>query len=278
MPYLDKTTSKTDADVSIYYEDQGKGQTVLLIHGWPLSGAMWEYQTTALVEAGYRVVTYDRRGFGKSSRPYSGYDYVTMSQDLHDLMEKLQLDDIILVGFSMGGGELAQYVETYGTSKLSKLVFMSSVAPYLLQSSDNPNGAPDDVFKGMEEQIKTNRAGFLKGFGAGFVNYEENKNRVSQGQLDYNFQIAVSASPKGTLDCINAFGRTDLRDALKKIDIPTLFMHGDADQIVPIAPTSKAGHELVTNSQLEIIKDAPHGMYVTHKDEVNSILLNFIAS
>lgn len=278
MPNLDKVTSKTDADVSIYYEDQGKGQTVLLIHGWPLSSAMWEYQVPVLVNAGYRVVTYDRRGFGRSSRPYSGYDYVTMAQDLNDLIEKLNLNEIVLVGFSMGGGELAQYVDTYGTSKLSKLVFMSSIAPYLLHSSDNPNGAPDDVFKGMEEQIRTNRAGFLKGFGEGFVNYADNSDRVSQGQLDYNFQIASDASPKGTLDCINAFGRTDLRNALKKIDVPTLFMHGDADQIVPIAPTSQAGHELVTNSQLEIIKNGPHGMYVTHKNEVNSILLNFIAS
>lgn len=276
MPYLDKTTSKTDADVSIYYEDQGKGQPVLLIHGWPLSGAMWEYQIPVLVDAGYRVITYDRRGFGKSSRPYTGYDYHAMSQDLHDLIEKLRLDDVILVGFSMGGGELAQYVATYGTSKLSKLVFMSSIAPYLLHADDNPDGAPDDVFKGMEEQIRTNRAGFLKGFGEGFVNYEANQDRISRGQLDYNFQIAVGASPKGTLDCINAFGRTDLRDALKKIDIPTLFMHGDADNIVPIAPTSQAGQQLVANSELEIIKDAPHGMYVTHKDEVNTILLNFI--
>lgn len=276
MPYLEKTTAQQDSNLSIYYEDQGAGQPVILIHGWPLSGAMWEYQVPVLIESGYRVITYDRRGFGKSSRPWNGYDYHTMAQDLHNLITHLDLENVILVGFSMGGGELAQYVDTFGTSKLDKLVFMSSIAPYLLKTDDNPNGAPDAVFMGMENGIKTNRAGFLKEFGVGFLNYEDNKERVSQAQLDYNFQIAINASPKGTLDCINAFGRTDLRAALEKVDVPTLFIHGDADQIVPIEPSTKQGHSIVKNSKLEIIKDAPHGLYVTHKDEVNKILVKFM--
>ncbi len=276
MPYLEKTTAQKDADVHIYYEDHGSGKPIILIHGWPLSGAMWEYQVPALIEAGYRVITYDRRGFGKSSRPYAGYDYDSMAEDLHDLIKKLDLRDAILAGFSMGGGELAQYVGTFGTSRISKLIFISSIAPFLLKTEDNPDGAPDDVFKGMEDNVKNDRLGFLKGFGEGFVNYEDNKDRISQGQLDYNFQIAAAASPKGTLDCINAFGRTDLRDALKKIDVPTLFIHGDADNIVPIEPSSKQGHELVKDSKLEIIKDAPHGLYVTHKEELNKLILDFL--
>ena len=276
MPYLEKTTAQKDADVNIYYEDHGSGKPIILIHGWPLSGAMWEYQVPALIESGHRVITYDRRGFGKSSRPYTGYDYDSMAEDLHDLIKKLDLRDVILAGFSMGGGELAQYVGTFGTSRISKLIFISSIAPFLLKTEDNPDGAPDDVFKGMEDNVKNDRLGFLKGFGEGFVNYEDNKDRISQGQLDYNFQIAAAASPKGTLDCINAFGRTDLRDALKKIDVPTLFIHGDADNIVPIEPSSKQGHELVEDSRLEIIKGAPHGLYVTHTEELNEILLDFL--
>ena len=276
MPYLEKLTDQKDLDASIYFEDQGDGDPIILIHGWPLSGAMWEYQVPDLIEAGYRVITYDRRGFGRSSRPYRGYDYKTMASDLHDLIDQLELEKVTLVGFSMGGGELAQYVADYGTDKINKLIFVASIAPFLLQTDDNPIGAPDDVFKGMEQNVKQDRLGFLKEFGKGFVNYEENKDRVSEGQLNYNFQIAAQASPKGTLDCIGAFGRTDLREALKKIDVPTLFIHGGADEIVPIEPSSKQGHSLVKDSILEIIENAPHGLYVTHKEELNKLLLNFL--
>ncbi|WP_213523454.1 alpha/beta hydrolase [Nonlabens sp.] len=276
MKNLIKTPAQKDTNVSIYYEDQGSGQPIVLVHGWPLSGSMWEYQVPVLVEAGYRVITYDRRGFGRSSRPYSGYDYTSMTEDLHDLIEKLDITDIILVGFSMGGGELARYAATYGTSKISKLIFISSIAPYLLKTDDNPDGAPEVVFHEMEENIKKDRAGFLKTFGEGFVNYEDNKDLISQGQLDYNFQIAIDASPKGTLECINSFGRTDLRGDLEGIEIPTLFIHGDADHIVPLAPSSQQGHQLVKDSQLKIIKGGPHGLYLTHKKELNTLLLDFI--
>jgi non-heme chloroperoxidase len=276
MANLIKTTTQKDSNVSIYYEDQGSGQPILLVHGWPLSGSMWEYQVPVLVEAGYRVITYDRRGFGRSSRPYSGYDYKSMTADLHDLIEKLDLKDIILAGFSMGGGELAKYAATYGTSRISKLIFISSIAPYLLKTDDNPEGAPEAVFKEMEENVKKDRADFLKAFGKGFVNYEDNKDLISQGQLDYNFQIAIDASPKGTLECINSFGRTDLRKELEGIQVPTLFIHGDADNIVPLAPSSQHGHQLVKDSQLAIIKGGPHGLYLTHKEELHKLLLDFI--
>ncbi|WP_167341909.1 alpha/beta fold hydrolase [Nonlabens sp. SY33080] len=276
MPYLEKLTDQKDLDASIYFEDQGDGDPIILIHGWPLSGAMWEYQVPDLIKAGYRVITYDRRGFGRSSRPYEGYDYKTMASDLHDLIDQLELEKVTLIGFSMGGGELAQYVADYGTDKINKLIFVASIAPFLLKTDDNPTGAPDDVFKGMEQNVKQDRLGFLKEFGKGFVNYEDNKDRVSEGQLNYNFQIAAQASPKGTLDCIGAFGRTDLREALKKVDVPTLFIHGSADEIVPIEPSSKQGHSLVKDSKLEIIENAPHGLYVTHKEELNKLLLNFL--
>ncbi len=278
MPYLDRTTGTEYSNTSVYYEDYGTGKPIVLIHGWPLSGAMWEYQVPVLIDAGYRVITYDRRGFGKSSRPYAHYDYSTMSHDLHELILKLDLENVTLVGFSMGGGEIAKYVEKYGTGNIEKLVFVSSIAPFMLKTDDNPNGVPASVFEDMKENVKTDRAGFLKGFGENFVNYEQNIDRVSDGQLDYNFNIAASASPKATLDCIDAFGKTDLRDALKSIDVPTLFIHGDADEIVPKDVTSEKGHKLVKDSKLEIIKDAPHGLYLTHKEEFHQHLMDFLNS
>ncbi|MGB3591387.1 MAG: alpha/beta hydrolase [Nonlabens sp.] len=276
MPYLSKTTAQESSDIELYYESHGKGQPIILIHGWPLSGAMWEYQIPDLVKSGHQVITYDRRGFGKSSHAGDGYHYEQMAADLNDLITHLELDNVVLVGFSMGGGELARYVGSFGTSELSKLVFISSIAPYMLKTSDNPTGVESSVFDNMQENIRTDRAGFLRGFGEGFVNYEDNKDKVSKGQLDYNFQIAVGASPKATVDCIEAFGKTDLRDAMKSIDVPTLFIHGDADNIVPSEPTSKQGHDLVKDSKLEIIKGAPHGLYLTHKKELNRLLLDFI--
>ncbi len=278
MPYLQKTTAQKSGDLSLYYEVHGEGQPIILIHGWPLSGAMWEYQVPELIEAGHQVITYDRRGFGKSCHPGDGYNYSTMAHDLSELMTKLNLDNVILVGFSMGGGELAQYVKAFGTNKIDKLVFISSIAPYMLKTDDNENGVDESVFEGMKKNLREDRAGFLQEFGKGFVNYEDNKHRVSQGQLDYNFHIAVDASPKATVDCVDAFGKTDLREAMKKIDVPTLFIHGDADEVVPPAPTSQQGHEMVKNSKLEMIKGAPHGLYVTHKKELNKILLDFLKS
>ncbi|MDP5077678.1 MAG: alpha/beta hydrolase [Nonlabens sp.] len=276
MPYLKINGTELSKNVEIYYEDHGKGDPVILVHGWPLSTAMWEYQVPALIEAGKRVIVYDRRGFGKSSQPYSGYDYKTMAADLNELIQHLNLTNVSLVGFSMGGGELAKYVGSYGTDNLSKLVFVSSIAPFMLKTADNPDGVPDDVLKDMENNVKNNRAGFLAEFGKGFVNYESNKDKVSQGQLDYNFNVAAGASPKGTLDCINAFGRTDMRDDLKKVDVPTLFIHGTKDEVVPSKPTSQQGHELVKGSKLEMIDGAPHGLTFTHVAELNKVLVDFL--
>ncbi|MCH2490825.1 MAG: alpha/beta hydrolase [Flavobacteriales bacterium] len=275
MGYI-KTTSKERNDyINLYYEDYGTGQPVVLIHGWPLSNVMWEYQKQAIVEAGYRCISYDRRGFGSSDRPWRGYDYDTMAQDLFDLINALHLDEVILVGFSMGGGELARYVGNYGTKKLSKLVFLSSIAPFMLKTDDNPEGVDEDTFESFKEAIKQDRLGFLDDFGKNFFNYKDNKDKISSSQLHYNWGIAAGASPKGTVDCIDAFGKTDLRQDLKNINIPTLFIHGDADEVVPMAPTAKQGHELVPNSTLEIIEGAPHGCVFTHKEQVNKLLINF---
>ncbi|WP_194850432.1 alpha/beta fold hydrolase [Nonlabens antarcticus] len=276
MPYLETNTASANSNISIYYEDSGSGKPIVLVHGWPLSGDMWEYQVPALVDAGYRVITYDRRGFGKSSRPFDGYTYDSMSQDLNNLIKELDLKDVTLIGFSMGGGELGKYVEMFGTDNLAHLIFVSSIAPFMLKTNDNPDGVPSDVFEGMKDGVKKDRAGFLQEFGKNFLNYKDNQETISQGMLDHSFNIAVSASPKGTLDCIDAFGKTDLRAAMKKIDVPTLFIHGDADAVVPPAPTSKQGHEMVANSTLEMFKNAPHGLYLTHTEQLNTTVLNFL--
>nr|WP_203296663.1 alpha/beta hydrolase [Luteirhabdus pelagi] len=276
MRHFNTTSKERNEYINLYYEDYGAGQPVILIHGWPLSSAMWEYQKQAIVEAGFRCISYDRRGFGKSDKPWNGYDYDCMAQDLNDLITALHLDEVILIGFSMGGGEVARYIGNYGTSKLSKVVFLSSIAPFMLKTDDNPDGVPAETFEEFKDAIKNDRLGFLDDFGKNFVNYDENEDCISKAQLHYNWTIAAGASPKGTLDCIDAFGKTDLREDLNKIDIPTLFVHGDADQVVPIKPTAKQGHSIVKDSELQIIKGAPHGCVFTHANDVNEILLTFL--
>jgi len=276
MPYFKGQKSKESADVNIYYEDYGSGQPVILVHGWPLSGTMFEYQIPAIVDAGFRCITYDRRGFGKSDHTWDGHNYDTLSGDLHKLIDYLDLENVILLGFSMGGGELARFVGKYGTKKLAKLIFLSSIAPFMLKTDDNPDGVPEEAFEGFKKDMRSDRLGFLNEFGKGFVNYEDNKNRISEGQLHYNWNVAAGAMPKATIDCVDAFGKTDLRNDLKCIDIPTMFIHGDQDQTVPKEPTAEQGHKIVKDSILHIIKGAPHGCTFTHKDEVNKLILDFI--
>ena len=276
MGYLKTSSKKRNEYINLYYEDYGKGQPVILIHGWPLSSAMWEYQKQEIVEAGFRCISYDRRGFGKSDHPWNGYDYDCMAQDLHDIINHLSLSDVILVGFSMGGGEVARYVGTYGTDNLSKLVFISSIAPFMLKTDDNTDGVPEETLEEFKKAIKIDRCDFLDKFGRNFINYDDNKHLIGKEQLQYNFNIAAGASPKATLDCIDAFGKTDLRADLKKIDIPTLFIHGDKDEIVPMKPTTDQGAKIVANSERKIIQDAPHGCVFTHTEHVNKFLLDFL--
>lgn len=275
MSYITTPTVEKKQAVKLYYKDFGEGQPVILVHGWPLSHRMWEYQVDDLVNAGYRVISYDRRGFGKSSQPWNGYTYQDFADDLYEVICSLELSNVILVGFSMGGGELATYVEKYGTSKLSKLVFLSSVAPYMLKTDDNPEGVDEQVFEDMKAGIAEDRAGFFADFGKNFVNLDKNNDRISKAQVDMNWYISCRASRKGTLDCVDAFGKTDLREGCKQIDIPTLVVHGDDDAIVPFEVSGKRAAALIPNAELKVIKGAPHGLTFTHNKELNPILIEF---
>lgn len=264
--------------IELHYEDVGSGSPVVLIHGWPLSGRSWEAQVPALVAAGHRVVTYDRRGFGASSQPWTGYDYDTFASDLDGLLTHLDLTDAALVGFSMGGGEVARYIASYGTSRVGKAVFAGAVPPYLYKSGDNPEGGLDDAaISQFEDAVKSDRLAFLESFSRNFFSVD-GKLMVSEAQRAYAVQIASFASPKGTLDCIGAFARTDFRDDLKKIDVPTLVIHGDADAIVPLGVSGARTHEAVRGSVLEVIEGAPHGFNATHAAEFNARLIGFLAA
>ena len=264
--------------IELHYEDHGVGKPVVLIHGWPLSGRSWENQVPALVAAGFRVITYDRRGFGGSSQPWGGYDYDTFAADLDALMRHLDLRDATLVGFSMGGGEVARYIGTYGTERVSKAVLAAAVPPFLFKSDDNPDGALDDkAIAGFEAGVKGDRIAFLDQFTHGFFS-AGNEIKVSEAQRQYARDIAAFASPKGTLDCIAAFGRTDFRGDLKKFKVPTLVIHGDSDAIVPIEHSGKRAAAAIAGSKLVVIKGGPHGINASHADEFNRALIAFLAS
>lgn len=271
-----QVAKENDLPIELHYEDVGEGKPVVLIHGWPLSGRSWEKQVPALVEAGYRVITYDRRGFGQSSQPWSGYEYDTFAADLHALLEHLDVQDATLVGFSMGGGEVARYIGNYGTSRLAGAVFAGAVPPYLYKAEDNPDGGIDDAgIEQMEAGVKKDRLTFLEDFTHNFFSANDEL-LVSESFRLYAKQIASFASPKGTLDCIGAFSRTDFREDLKKVDVPTLVVHGDTDTIVPLEVSGQRTHELIPNSELVVIKGAPHGLNVTHAAEFNQALLDFL--
>src|SRR6478735_3548133 len=237
--------TENGAAIELHYEDVGSGPPVVLIHGWPLSGRAWERQVPALVDAGRRVITYDRRGFGRSSQPWDGYDYDTFAADLDKLMTHLDLRDAALVGFSMGGGEVARYLGTYGSDRVSHAVFAGAVPPYLYKSDDNPDGGLDDAtIEGFEAAVTGDRMAFLEDFTTTFFS-ANGELKVSEAQRQYALRIGSLASPKGTLDCIAAFGRTDFRADLAKITVPTLVIHGDADGIVPFEVSGKRSAEAI---------------------------------
>ena len=277
MPML-KVGTEAHKPVEIHYEDHGSGKPVVLIHGWPLSGRSWEAQVPALIAAGYRVITYDRRGFGQSSQPWSGYDYDTFAADLHGLMTHLDLKDATLVGFSMGGGEVARYVGTYGTERVAKAVFAGAVPPFLYKSADNPEGGLDDAtINSFKAGVTADRMAFLDGFTTGFFS-TNGKLMVSEAQRQYARDIAASASPKGTLDCIHAFSTTDFRADLAKFKLPTLVIHGDSDAIVPFEVSGARTHKAVPGSRLCVVKGGPHGFNLSHAAEFNKGLLDFLGS
>ncbi len=262
----------------LFYVDIGEGQPVVLIHGWPLSHRMWERQIDALVDAGYRCIAYDRRGFGDSGKPAGGYDYDTFASDLNDLMLALDLSEAVLVGFSMGGGEVARYIGTYGTERVAKAILLGAVPPFLLQTEDNPQGAPQAVFDGMIAGVKRDRLGFLDAFFANFYNSDANYPGVSADLIPYSKSIAWIASPMGTADCITAFGTTDFRDDLAQMDVPLLVVHGDADRIVPIDISGRKSAAMVEGSRFEVLAGAPHGFAATHADQLNALMLDFLKS
>jgi non-heme chloroperoxidase len=263
--------------VTLHVEDYGSGRPVVLIHGWPLSSRSWEPQLAPLVEAGYRVVTYDRRGFGQSSQPWSGYDYDTFAADLRSVIEQLDLQDVTLVGFSMGGGEVARYIGTYGTERIAGAVLASAVPPYLYVSGDNPDGALDDATIGQFEQgVRGDRIAFVDGFATNFFSAGDEL-KVSDDQRRYASALAAVASARGTLDCIGAFSRTDFRADLEKFDVPLLVIHGDSDGIVPFEHSGKRSAEAVAGSEVVLIEGAPHGCNVSHTAEFNAALLAFLS-
>ena len=267
---------ENSGNIDLYYEDHGSGKPVVLIHGWPLSGRSWEKQEPALLEAGYRVITYDRRGFGDSSKPTFGYDYDTFAKDLHGIMTELDLRDATLVGFSMGGGEVARYLGTYGSERVSKAVFMAAIPPFLLKTPDNPAGVDGSVFEGIKNAIAADRPAFLAQFLANFYNVDMlGGTRVSEEVVRLSWNIAAGASPKGTLDCVSAW-LTDFRADLQRIDVPVLIVHGDSDRIVPLAASGTVAHEAVAGSRLAVVKGGPHGLNWTHADEVNRELVTFV--
>ena len=268
---------ENSGDIDLYYEDHGTGKPVVLIHGWPLSGTSWERQVPALLEAGYRVITYDRRGFGNSGKPTSGYDYDTLTSDLHKLLTKLDLRDSALVGFSMGGGEVARYLGAYGSERASKAVFMAAVPPFLLKTPDNPAGVDGTVFDGIKRAIAADRLAYLSQFLAAFYNVDIlGGKRVSDEVVRLSWNVAAGASPVGTLACVKEW-LTDFREDLKRIDAPTLVVHGDADRILPLTATGQRTPEFVKGSRLVVVAGGPHGLNWTHADDVNRELLAFLS-
>jgi pimeloyl-ACP methyl ester carboxylesterase len=276
VPYVN-VGEENSGSINLYYEDHGSGDPVVLIHGWPLSGRSWEKQVPALVEAGYRIITYDRRGFGKSSQPFGGYDYDTFAADLDALLAHLNLRNATLVGFSMGGGEVARYIGRYGTDRVAKAVLAAAVPPYLYQSDDNPEGGLDDAtIQQFQDGVRTDRIAFLDGFTTDFFAAGDRYDLISEPSRLYHREIAEFASPKGTLDCIAAFSYTDFRDDLTKIDVPTLVIHGDSDAIVPFEVSGSRSHEMIDDSALVLIEGAPHGFNATHAEQFNRALLDFL--
>jgi non-heme chloroperoxidase len=275
MPYV--TVGKENlSNIDLYYEDHGSGQPVVLIHGYPLSGASWEKQVPVLLSAGHRVITYDRRGFGKSSQPTTGYNYDTFAEDLHKLITHLELREFALVGFSMGGGEVARYLGKYGSKGVSKAVIISGVPPFLLKTADNPEGVDASVFEGIEKAVVADRYAFFTDFFKNFYNTDLLLGkRVSEQAVQASWNVASGASATASLACVPTW-HEDFRKDVNKIDVSTLVIHGDADRILPINASGLRTAKLIKGALLVVVKDGPHCVTWTHAEEVNAELVNFL--
>ncbi|GAB3744870.1 alpha/beta fold hydrolase [Nocardiopsis nanhaiensis] len=265
--------------VELYYEDQGNGRPVVLIHGYPLDGRSWERQTTALLNAGYRVIAYDRRGFGQSSHPSDGYDYDTFAADLRTVLESLDLEDAVLVGFSMGTGEIARYLGAYGSDRISKAVFLGSLQPYLLKADDNPGGAaPRDFFEDIVAQVEADRYAHLTGFFHDFYNLDQNLgSRISEEAVRNSWNTGSGMGAVAAAACPLTW-ITDFREDIPRIDVPSLIVHGTADRTLPIDATARRFTELLPSAEYVEIPGAPHGLLWTHADRVNELLLGFLGT
>jgi non-heme chloroperoxidase len=276
MPYV--TAGKENSgSIDLYYEDHGSGSPVVLIHGYPLSGRAWEKQLPVLLEDGRRVITYDRRGFGKSSQPAGGYDYDTFAADLNALMEALDLRDAVLVGHSMGTGEVTRYIARYGSGRVAKGVLVSPIPPFLLQTDDNPEGLPGSLFDGFVQSARADSAAWMKGFLDNFFNIDKTRGTlVSDEYYQACLNIALAASAFGTVACIPTW-ETDFRADVAKLDVPMLLVQGDADRVLPYPNTGKRLPGMIGNLQVDIIEDGPHAICWTHADQVNAALLKFLS-
>jgi non-heme chloroperoxidase len=277
MAYI--TVGKENStSIDLYYEDHGSGRPVVLIHGWPLSLASWEKQVPELLRAGHRVIAYDRRGFGHSSQPTSGYDYDTFAADLDTLLTRLDLRDVALVGFSMGGGEVARYIGKYGSARVSSATLISAVPPFLLKTPDNPSGVDAGVFDSIQAGLLADRPAGLSAFLHDFYNVDVfGGQRVSDDAVRASWAVAIGASPIGTYECVTSW-KTDFRQDVRRIDVPTLIVHGEGDRIVPITAGGRRSHELISGSHMLELPGAPHGLNWTHADDLNRELLGFLGA
>ena len=267
---------ENSTSIDLYYEDHGSGSPVVLIHGWPLSGASWEKQTAALLAAGHRVITYDRRGFGRSSKPAVGYNYDTFAADLNTVLTTLDLTSVALVGFSMGSGEVTRYLGKYGSKRVRKAVLIGTLGPYLVKAADNPGGVDASVFEGIKAAIRADRPTFLLDFLRNFYNYDVTGGKlVSERVLEDNWNVAVGASAIGTLTCVDAWIE-DFRKDIPHNDVPTLILHGDADRILPPDATSRPQAKMIKGVKFVELSGGPHGVLWTHADRVNTELVSFL--
>lgn len=264
---------ENSADIQLYYEDRGSGKPVVLIHGWPLNGGSWERQSAMLLASGFRVITYDRRGFGRSSAPDAGYDYDTFAHDLSKIIDTLSLKDAAIVGFSMGGGEVARYMGKYAGKGVAKCAFVSSIAPALRKDGNNPEGVDPSVFEGIKGAIEKDRFAFLEGLFKDF--YNADKTGISEQALRASWTVAAGSSYNAMLRCVDAW-LEDFRPDVKTINVPTLVIHGDSDRIVPFEAAGKRMPEFIKDAKLHLVKNAPHGLLWTHATDVNKALLEFL--